>query len=121
MDIHADVLIIGSGVAGALLACELAGKGARVVIMEAGRRVDRAEAVSRFHAAYPKTPESAYFTPHPAVDKDLRAHDHGNLFLIGAAVFPTGGTANPTLTVAALALRATRPVLAAIAESSSPL
>ena len=72
MDISADVLIIGSGVAGALLACELAGKGASVVIMEAGPRVDRAEAVKRFHAAYPKTPELAYrqsgFTPHPMTE-----------------------------------------------------
>lgn len=73
MDISTDVLIIGSGIAGALLACELAAKGASVVIMEAGPRVDRAEAVARFHAAYPKTPESAYrqsaFTPHPATDQ----------------------------------------------------
>ncbi len=72
MDISTDVLIIGSGVAGALLACELARKGASVVIMEAGPRVDRAEAVKRFHAAFPKTPESAYrqsaFTPHPKTE-----------------------------------------------------
>jgi choline dehydrogenase-like flavoprotein len=40
------------------------------------------------------------------VDGDCRAHDHPNLFVVGAAVFPTGGTANPTLTVAALAMRA---------------
>jgi len=40
------------------------------------------------------------------VDAECRSHDHPNLFIIGASVFPTGGTANPTLTVAALALRA---------------
>lgn len=39
------------------------------------------------------------------VDPHCRAHDHPNLFIIGSTVFPTGGTANPTLTVAALALR----------------
>ena len=39
------------------------------------------------------------------VDADLRAHDHRNLFLVGSAVFPTSGAANPTLTIAALALR----------------
>jgi choline dehydrogenase-like flavoprotein len=39
------------------------------------------------------------------VDADLRAHDHRNLFVVGSAVFPTGGAANPTLTIAALALR----------------
>ncbi|MPZ38503.1 MAG: GMC family oxidoreductase [Rhizobiales bacterium] len=40
------------------------------------------------------------------VDKDLRSHDHSNLFILGSAVFPTGATANPTLTIAALSLRA---------------
>ena len=39
------------------------------------------------------------------VDADLRAHDHDNLYMVGSAVFPTAGTANPTLTIAALALR----------------
>jgi glucose dehydrogenase len=40
------------------------------------------------------------------VDGDLRSHDHSNLFLVGSGVFPTSGSAPPTLTVAALALRA---------------
>jgi choline dehydrogenase-like flavoprotein len=39
------------------------------------------------------------------VDGDLRSHDHPNLFILGSAVFPTSATANPTLTIAALALR----------------
>jgi choline dehydrogenase-like flavoprotein len=34
-----------------------------------------------------------------------RTHDHRNLFLLGSGLFPTGATANPTLTLAALALR----------------
>jgi len=40
------------------------------------------------------------------VDKNCRTHDHPNLFVLGSSVFPTGSTANPTSTVAALALRA---------------
>ncbi|MCK9511248.1 MAG: GMC family oxidoreductase [Pigmentiphaga sp.] len=40
------------------------------------------------------------------VDPQLRSHDHPNLFLVGGGVFPTVGTANPTLTIAALSLRA---------------
>ncbi|MET0406587.1 MAG: GMC family oxidoreductase [Cystobacter sp.] len=32
-------------------------------------------------------------------------HDHPNLYLAGSSLFPTVGTANPTLTLAALALR----------------
>lgn len=41
------------------------------------------------------------------VDANCRAHDHKNLFILSSSVFPTGGTANPTLTIAALSLRAT--------------
>jgi glucose dehydrogenase len=41
------------------------------------------------------------------VDRDLRAHDHANLYVVGGMVFPTAGMHPPTLTVAALALRAT--------------
>ena len=50
------------------------------------------------------------------VDRDLRSHDHRNLFILGSAVFPTGATANPTLTIAALSLRATEKVKAALTE-----
>ena len=40
------------------------------------------------------------------VDPECRSHDHKNLFIVGCSVFPTGGTTNPTVTLAALALRA---------------
>lgn len=39
------------------------------------------------------------------VDADCRVHGMANLFVAGSSVFPTGGYANPTLTVVALALR----------------
>jgi choline dehydrogenase-like flavoprotein len=39
------------------------------------------------------------------VDSFQCAHDHDNLYLVGSGTFPTGATANPTLTIAALALR----------------
>ena len=39
------------------------------------------------------------------VTRDCRSHDHRNLFVVGSSVFPTGATANPTSTIAALALR----------------
>jgi len=39
------------------------------------------------------------------VDADCRVHGISNLFVAGSSVFPTGGTAAPTLTIIALALR----------------
>ena len=44
------------------------------------------------------------------VDARLRTHDLSNLWLVGSSVFPTGGAMNPTLTIAALALRAAEAV-----------
>ncbi len=51
------------------------------------------------------------------VDASLRAHDHPNLFIEGSAVFPTGGAANPTLTIAALALRSVDAIRAALRDA----
>jgi choline dehydrogenase-like flavoprotein len=39
------------------------------------------------------------------VDMDQRSWDHDNLYLVGSGTFPTIATGNPTLTLAALALR----------------
>ncbi|HLR13617.1 MAG TPA: GMC family oxidoreductase [Burkholderiaceae bacterium] len=70
---QSDVVIIGSGVAGALMAAELAGRGVRVCILEAGAPVDRTQAVHNFWQAPVKVPESAYppvpHAMHPTSDK----------------------------------------------------
>ena len=39
------------------------------------------------------------------VDRDCRVHGYDNLWVAGSSVFPTGGCANPTLTIIALVLR----------------
>jgi choline dehydrogenase-like flavoprotein len=39
------------------------------------------------------------------VDENLKSHDHSNLYIAGGSSFPTAGVTNPTLTIAALALR----------------
>jgi glucose dehydrogenase len=48
------------------------------------------------------------------VSPEQRSHDHHNLFLLGSGVFPTGAASNPTLTIAALALRAVDAILKAV-------
>lgn len=50
------------------------------------------------------------------VDRDLRSRDHRNLFILGSSVFPTSATANPTLTIAALSLRAASAVKGSVAQ-----
>jgi choline dehydrogenase-like flavoprotein len=40
------------------------------------------------------------------VDANLRTHDLDNCWIASSSVFPTGGAMNPTLTIAALALKA---------------
>jgi choline dehydrogenase-like flavoprotein len=39
------------------------------------------------------------------VDANCQVHGMANLFIAGSSVFPTSGSANPTLTIIALALR----------------
>jgi choline dehydrogenase-like flavoprotein len=45
------------------------------------------------------------------VDPFGKAHEHPNLFIVGPSVFPTSGTANPTLTAAALTLRTIKSII----------
>ena len=56
---------------------------------------------------------------HSVVDPQLRCHDHDNLHILGSAVFPSSGTANPTLTIAALALRLAGSLKAALRLGSA--
>jgi glucose dehydrogenase len=68
-DITADILIIGTGVAGAITGAKLAQKGLKVAFLETGKRIDRFEAVETFWKAKIKVPESPYpndeTAPHP--------------------------------------------------------
>ena len=60
-----DVVIVGSGVAGALAGARLAMAGLKVAILEAGPRTDRAKGVERLHLGlYPY--ESPEWAPQPA-------------------------------------------------------
>ena len=45
------------------------------------------------------------------VNGSSQSHDHQNLYLLGSGVFPSVGTANPTLTIAALSLMTAEAIL----------
>ena len=59
-DLEADVVIVGAGVAGALLAARLAEANVRVALLDAGPRIDRAQALRTFATAPIRTPDSPY-------------------------------------------------------------
>jgi len=42
---------------------------------------------------------------HGVVDENCRVHAMSNLYVAGGSIFPTGGYANPSLTIAALSIR----------------
>jgi glucose dehydrogenase len=76
-EIHADVVVIGAGIAGAITAVGLARKGVKVVMVESGPRIDRAKTVERFRAAPIRVPEAPYpdspHAPRPTV-LDLKGY-----------------------------------------------
>ena len=78
---QSDVVIVGSGVAGALIAWSLARAGARVTVVEAGPEVDRGVALKRFEQAAIRVPEAPYEgSPHaesPATIKDSYIRQDG--------------------------------------------
>jgi choline dehydrogenase-like flavoprotein len=53
------------------------------------------------------------------VDENCRAFGISNLFFAGASVFPTGGHANPTLTIVALAIRLSDHLRAALGRKGA--
>lgn len=50
------------------------------------------------------------------VDRDCGVHGVSNLYVAGSSVFPTGGMANPTFTIVALALRMAEHIAARLAS-----
>src|ERR1043165_7758284 len=69
-EIEADMIIVGSGVSGALLAAKLAQAGVKVAILEAGARVDRAVGRRRFWNASTRVPECPY-PPSPQAEHPI--------------------------------------------------
>jgi len=92
--LEADVRIVGAGAAGIALALDwLLADDDRWPTVVSGGWHDMG--ATRMHA----DPRQG------VVDADCRVHGLANLYLAGAGVFTTAGSANPTLTIVALALR----------------
>lgn len=86
-------------------AVDLAGDICRRILETAGAK--RIEVSSPFWgAAHPSgTCRMSSEPGNGVVDPNLCSHDLQNLYIVGSSVFPTIGAANPSLTIAALALR----------------
>ncbi len=98
------MLIVGAGVAGALIAYSLAGAGARVTVVEAGPQVDRGVALNRLERAAIRVPEAPYemapYAESPATIKDTYIQQDGPdpfrstyLRLVGGTTWHWLGTA----------------------------
>ena len=101
---QSDVLIVGAGVAGALIAYSLAGAGARVTVVEAGPQVDRGVALNRLERAAIRVPEAPYemapYAESPTTIKDTYIQQDGPdpfrstyLRLVGGTTWHWLGTA----------------------------
>jgi choline dehydrogenase-like flavoprotein len=93
----ADVVIVGSGVAGALCAWQLAARGRSTLIIEAGPRLDRGDATNRFFAAPVKHSNSPYpETPWAPSPNEARLADYylqdGPVTFRGVYLRAVGGT-----------------------------
>ena len=105
-DVDADVVIVGAGVVGALIADQLAGEGYSVLMLDAGPRLDRAQVVenwrdlpfenrlgSDFDGIYPQSPNvdvPLYFPPNNYVGllgPDGQSYKQGYLKAVGGTTW----------------------------------
>lgn len=103
-DVDADVVIVGSGVVGALIAHQLVQTGKSVLVLEAGPRLDRAEVVenwrnasferrlgSDFQGPFPQSPFATAPLYYPPNDYVALSGPDGNSFKQGF-IKAVGGT-----------------------------
>ncbi|MBN9369115.1 MAG: GMC family oxidoreductase [Comamonadaceae bacterium] len=93
--LSADVIVIGAGAVGSMLAWQLARQGAKVLMVEAGPRIDRATAVQHFQDSAVKGPNAPYpsqdYAPHPMHASDYMVQAGPDVFG-GSFMRAVGGT-----------------------------
>jgi choline dehydrogenase-like flavoprotein len=74
-ELTADVIVVGAGAVGSMLSWQMAQKGVKVLLIDAGPRIERASAVQNFYDSADKGANSPYpsqpYAPHP-----MHARDH---------------------------------------------
>jgi choline dehydrogenase-like flavoprotein len=95
--LSADVVVVGAGVAGSMPAYELSRLGRSVLVLEAGPRIDRLDALRRFRASPGKASNSPYEDPYWAPqpnDDDPNAYyvQAGPMPFMGLFIRGVGGT-----------------------------
>jgi len=75
----------------------------RLKVLSVDDIIERGDFWSQHH--HIGTTRMHYDPKQGVVDKNCRVHEIANLFLAGSSVFPTSGSATPTLTILALAMR----------------
>jgi choline dehydrogenase-like flavoprotein len=94
-DVSADVVIIGAGAVGGMLAYQLAQSHVKVLLIEAGPRIDRGKALQRFNDAADKSPNAPYqsmpHAPHPMRSDDYYVQAGPDTFN-GSYLRGVGGT-----------------------------
>ena len=93
----ADVVIVGAGAVGGMVAYKLASAGTKVLILEAGPRIAREAAVERFWQSVEKGPNAPYentpYAPHPELHQlDRYFINEGPDTFIGLYTRVVGGT-----------------------------
>lgn len=87
------------------LATLLKSKKAGRLVWNAGSEVNASDFPYRSASHHMGTTRMGSDPATSVVDGDCRVHGIDNLYIAGSSVFPTGGFANPTLTIVALAIR----------------
>jgi choline dehydrogenase-like flavoprotein len=95
-------------------------QGIAVEILRAMGAVDIAPGTLQFSGHQIGTHRMGTDPATSVVNADLRSHDIANLYLVGSGAFVTASASHPTLTIAALAIRAAEHIALRLRAAGRP-